>query len=129
MRRGQHVGAIGAAVVVATVLLAHASQTQRQTLAPHENGQGDAPAPIMWPTPELERRAFDLESAEERQLRVVVLAKHLEQPWSTAFLPDGTMLVTERAGRIEWCGAESWTIGRSRVCLSCKRVGRAACRV
>jgi aldose sugar dehydrogenase len=32
--------------------------------------------------------------------RLVAVAEPLEHPWSIAFLPDGTMLVTERPGRL-----------------------------
>jgi glucose/arabinose dehydrogenase len=42
----------------------------------------------------------NFESAEERHLRIVVVTKGLQQPWSVAFLPDGAMLVTERIGRL-----------------------------
>ena len=94
-------------VVVLTAGLAaaawaqHAARAQHgQTFAPHELNAGDAPPAIAWDTPDLPGRAFDVESAEQRKLRVVVVAKHLEQPWSVAFLPDGSMLVTERAGRL-----------------------------
>lgn len=60
----------------------------------------DAPPPIVWSTPELPRGAVDIESAEERRLRLDIVVRHLEQPWSIAFLPDGGMLITERPGRV-----------------------------
>ena len=90
-----------AAAVLAVGVLASVDGAQhRQTFAPHELGNSDGPAPIVWPTPELLKRSFDIESAEERRLKVVVVAKGLEQPWSVAFVPDGSMLVTERIGRL-----------------------------
>src|SRR4051812_9421983 len=38
--------------------------------------------------------------SDEHSFRVVQVVKGLEQPWSLAFLPDGRMLVTEKAGRL-----------------------------
>ena len=38
--------------------------------------------------------------SDEHAFRVVQVVKGLEQPWSLAFLPDGRMLVTEKAGRL-----------------------------
>ena len=95
--RGRHV-----TVFCVALLLASASVAQhvRQTFAPHERSRTDAPAPLEWATPPLTRHAIDFESAEERSLRAVVLARDLEQPWSVAFLPDGALLVTERPGRL-----------------------------
>lgn len=60
------------------------------------------PPGVGWPSPELGDGPFIVESVqpEHRTLRVRVLARGLEQPWSIAFLPDGGMLVTERPGRL-----------------------------
>ena len=41
-----------------------------------------------------------LETAEQPKIRVVVLTRELMHPWGLAFLPDGSMLVTERPGRL-----------------------------
>lgn len=38
--------------------------------------------------------------SEKQAFRVATLTRGLENPWSIAFLPDGRMLVTERAGRM-----------------------------
>ena len=45
-------------------------------------------------------KPVEFDTAEGNRIRVVVVTKALEYPWSAAFLPDGTMLVTERAGRL-----------------------------
>ena len=86
------------------IALASITSAQRgglhQTLAPHELRASVAPPPIVWDTPEIPEGSIKYESAEERHLRLVVMTKDLEQPWSAAFLPDGSMLVTERPGRI-----------------------------
>jgi len=60
------------------------------------------PPGVGWPSPPLGPGPFLVESvrSEHRNLRVVVVARGLEQPWSIAFLPGGDMLVTERVGRL-----------------------------
>jgi glucose/arabinose dehydrogenase len=42
---------------------------------------------------------FDFDSSAGK-IHVEVVARRLDHPWSLAQLPDGTMLVTERAGRL-----------------------------
>jgi len=43
---------------------------------------------------------------DEESFRVVTLVERLEHPWGLAFLPDGRMLVTERAGRLRIVGRD-----------------------
>src|ERR1051326_5277338 len=92
----------GVLIVVAAVAITASSfqQLRKQTLAPHELVQGDAPQPILSEPPAVPKGHIKEDSAEEAHLRIVVLARGLEQPWSMAFLPDGSMLVTERIGRL-----------------------------
>jgi len=40
------------------------------------------------------------ETAEQPQVKVVVVARGLSHPWGLAFLPDGDLLVTERTGQL-----------------------------
>src|SRR5678809_396577 len=59
-----------------------------------------AQPPIGVPVPPLGNGPFILDTAEQHKIRVTVLTKGLSHPWSLAFLPDGSMLVTERPGRL-----------------------------
>ena len=45
-------------------------------------------------------------ASEEHAFRVVEVASGLDHPWGLAFLPDGRMLVTERAGRLRTVTSE-----------------------
>ena len=58
------------------------------------------PPPIGVPHVGLGAGPFVFDTAEQHKVRVVVVARGLEHPWSLAFLPDGNMLVTERPGRL-----------------------------
>ena len=69
-----------------------------QQAVPFRNGIPLAPTALSGkPLPE---KPVEYDTAEGQRIRVVVVTKALEYPWSLAFLPDGTMLVTERAGRL-----------------------------
>jgi glucose/arabinose dehydrogenase len=48
----------------------------------------------------LPQMPVEYDTAEGNRIRVVALTKALSFPWTIAFLPDGNMLVTERAGRL-----------------------------
>lgn len=52
------------------------------------------------PVPPLGAGPYVFDTAEQHRVRVSVLARGLVHPWALAFLPDGTMLVTERPGRL-----------------------------
>jgi glucose/arabinose dehydrogenase len=91
---------LGGTLILTILLAAPGEAQQLQPDGSPQRPEDGGPPPIMWPTPPLGDGPFKIESAEERHLRVVVMTKGLEQPWSMAFLPDGAMLVTERPGRL-----------------------------
>jgi len=74
-------------IALLTILLATAAvaQQQPQIGIPHV-GLGSGP--------------FIIDTAAQHKIRVVVVTKGLSHPWSLAFMPDGGMLVTERAGKM-----------------------------
>jgi glucose/arabinose dehydrogenase len=56
--------------------------------------------PIGVPVLPLGAGPFLFDTAEQHKIRVSVVTKGLEHPWSLVFLPDGSMLVAERPGRL-----------------------------
>jgi glucose/arabinose dehydrogenase len=78
-------GAPAGSVIPAAVLLAIGVVTL--------GAQGPRSSP---PPPPLPQTFF----TAEHPIRVVPVVTGLSHPWSLAFLPDGSMLVTERAGRL-----------------------------
>src|SRR5580704_10802930 len=48
----------------------------------------------------LAKLPLEFDTGEGQRIRVTAVTRALEYPFSLAFLPDGSMLVTERAGRL-----------------------------
>src|SRR5438093_1518398 len=58
------------------------------------------PGPRPPPSPPLGDGPWVFSTFEQRDIRVSVVTKGLSHPWSLAFLPDGSILITERVGRL-----------------------------
>ena len=54
------------------------------------------------PVPPLGAGPFVFDTAEQSKIRVTVVTRGLSHPWSIAFLPDGTLLIAERPGRLRY---------------------------
>jgi glucose/arabinose dehydrogenase len=72
----------------------------RQGAAGRAGGPPGPPPPQGVPRAPLGDGPWLYETAEQVKFRVSVVAKGLVNPWDLVFLPDGTMLVTERPGRL-----------------------------
>ncbi|MEP7304008.1 MAG: PQQ-dependent sugar dehydrogenase [Acidobacteriota bacterium] len=91
--RRSHAWMLGLAVITGA-----ASPTTAQQAVPFEGGAPVAPAGFE-PQP-IPAEPIEFDTAEVMRIRVVPVARGLVNPWSLAFLPDGTMLVTEKEGRL-----------------------------
>ena len=82
-----------AAIVIAAAALGHAQQK-----VPFRNNIPVAPSGI--PALPLPDAPVVYDTAEGQKIRVSVVVHGLANPWSLVWLPDGSMLVTERPGRL-----------------------------
>ena len=90
----KHARLVGAASIV---IVLGASGAAQQTV-PFRNNTPIAPQGIV--IPPLPDKPVVYHTAEGQDIRVVVVARGLSHPWSLAFLPDGSLLVTERGGKL-----------------------------
>jgi glucose/arabinose dehydrogenase len=61
--------------------------------------QAQQPAPAAMPPKPLPAASFVIDTAEQGQIRVTPI-KGLNRPWALVFLPNGDMLVTEKAAQV-----------------------------
>ena len=86
------------AFVLAVVITAPAALLRGQQKVPFNNNIPVAPSGLAKRA--LPAKPVVYDTAEGQNIRVSVVTSALEFPWSMAFLPDGTLLVTERASRL-----------------------------
>ena len=82
------------------LLLAAASLIEAQQNVPFDKQFNIPVPPTGLAGRKLPKLPLEFDTAEGQKIRVTAVTRALEYPWSLAFLPDGNMLVTERAGRL-----------------------------
>jgi glucose/arabinose dehydrogenase len=82
----------------ASMAIALGSASSAQQRVPFRNNTPVAPQGLGIPA--LPDKPVEFHTAEGQDIRVVVVARGISHPWGLAFLPDGTLLVTERGGRL-----------------------------
>jgi aldose sugar dehydrogenase len=58
--------------------------------------------PVGVPVPPLGAGPWVIDTAEQHKIRLSVVTKGLSHPWAIAFLPNNTLLITERGGRLRY---------------------------
>src|SRR5262245_38095084 len=97
IRRSLPAAALAFASTLAAVAVTEAASGEPKTV-PFSMGVPVAPTGIA--DQPLGAGPFTYHTAEQQDIRVTVFTRGLEYPYSLAFLPNGEMLVTERAGRL-----------------------------
>ncbi len=88
----------GPVVLCCLLLTAFLQKGVAQQKVPFKNNIPVAPTGLAnRPLPPL---PMEFDTGEGMRIRVVAVTRELEYPFSVAFLPDGSMLVTERPGRL-----------------------------
>ena len=82
------------------LMVAAASEvwTQRGALVRRPPQVAAAAPPLGVPRAPLGDGPWMLDTAEQHKIKVSIVASGLVNPWSLAWLPDGSMLITERPG-------------------------------
>ena len=70
--------------------------------ASRNSAEAVPPGPKVQPynSPPLGDGPWEMQTYEQRHIKVSIVSKGLTAPWSIAFLPDDVILVTEKAGRL-----------------------------
>lgn len=84
--------------IVVTLVLALQLVASAQQAVPFDGGIPVAPAGFE-PLP-IPAEPIEFDTAEVMRIRVVPIARQLVNPWSLTFLPDSSILVTEKEGRL-----------------------------
>src|SRR5690606_20471593 len=67
---------------------------------PARDVAGAAVIAPSWTSPPLADGPFEFETWEQRNLKVSIVTRGLDQPRHIEFLPDGSILIPERPGRL-----------------------------
>jgi glucose/arabinose dehydrogenase len=97
MSRARRIALGTTAPFAAFVLLSLVSVSAQQPATPAPAGPR---APIGVPVPPLGDGPWIVDTAEQHKVRVRVVTKGLAKPWGLAFLPDGSILITELGGKL-----------------------------
>lgn len=91
--------ALALALMLATLPGAAFAQGTPAPGQPAPPAQEPAAVPPRFQTPPLGEGPWDI-TTEQGALHVEVVTRELDRPWGMAILPDGSMLITERPGRL-----------------------------
>ena len=96
----RHLLVVAAAIVLTATVMAQQPPAGRQGAAGRAGGPPGPPPPSGIPREPLGDGPWTYRVAEGVRLKVSVVTKGLQNPWTLVFMPDGSMLVTERPGRL-----------------------------